>query len=58
MQTRTRERLTPDHVTRHAQLFADPANLILEEHADRLDQTADKLGAYVGGQTADHCDGI
>ena len=47
------ERLTPDHVVRHAQLLTDPAHFVLEEHAQRLNQAADEFRAHIGRQTAD-----
>ena len=52
-QTGAGERLTPNHVVRHAQLLADLANLVLEQHAERLHQTAGELRAHIGRQTAD-----
>ena len=38
---------------RHAQLLADPAHFVLEEHAQRLNKAADEFRAHIGRQTAD-----
>ena len=44
-----RERLAPDHALRHPELLADPPDLVLEEHAQRLDE----LHLHVGREAAD-----
>ena len=48
-QARAGERVTPDDIVGQAQVFADHADLVLEEVAQRLDQ----LEAELGGQAAD-----
>ena len=48
-QARTGERLAPDDLGGQAELLADPADLVLEEHPQRLDQRE----LQVVGQAAD-----